>query len=398
MPARDRVVVVGASIGGLTAAETLRQEGFEGEVVLLGEERHLPYTRPPLSKQILAGEWGPGEAGIRTNAELAALRIDVRTSCAATGLDVGARVLTTTVGPLAFDELVIATGTSPRAHPALPDALMLRTMDDALALRDRLDRARRVAVVGSGILGSEIASAARKREAETLLIGRSGSLSFGGVGDLLTTELADLHEEHGVELALRTGILSAEPQGDVTRLQLADGGHRDVDLVVTMIGGTPRTDWLRDSALDVADGVACDSDGIAAPGVSAVGDVAAWADPVTDRRTRIEHQSYAIEQAIAVGTRLAHGGASPHPVPLFWSELHGTRIHAYGWFDPEHALDDITPETETRGRVFAGRDADGDVRGVVGWDAAPRAFRTARAAVVTTPLDSTQTAPERRRR
>ncbi|WP_341935557.1 NAD(P)/FAD-dependent oxidoreductase [Microbacterium sp. LWO14-1.2] len=389
MAARDRVVVVGASISGLTAAETLRLEGFEGAIVLLGDEQHLPYTRPPLSKQILAREWEPDDARIRTSEELAAHRIEVRLGCAATGLDVGARVLETTAGPLAFDELVIATGTAPRPHPALPDALTLRTMDDALALRDRMDRARSIAVVGSGILGSEIASVARKHDAETLLIGRSGTLSFGGVGDLLTTELAALHEEHGVELALRAGIRSAERHGPATRLRFDDGGHRDVDLVVTMIGGTPRTDWLRDSSLDVVDGVACDADGVAAPGVWAVGDVAAWADPATGRRVRIEHQSFAIEQAIAVGTRLAHGDASPRPVPLFWSEVHGTRIHAYGWFDPRRPLADATPDEETRGRVYASHDSDGGVRGIVGWNATPRAFRTARAAVVAAPHDST---------
>lgn len=383
---RERIVVVGASIGGLTVAETLRQEGYQGEVVVLGDERHLPYTRPPLSKQILSGEWEPGDASIRTDRELAAQGIDIRVDTSATGLDVGARILNTHGGPLPFDELVIATGTAPRPHPALPHALTLRTMDDALELRTRLGRARRVAIVGSGILGSEIASAARKNDAETLLIGRSGTLGFGGVGALLTDDLATLHRAHGVDLALRTGVAGAESvDSTTTRLHFEDGGHHDADLVIAVIGGTPRTQWLRTSVLDVLDGVACDSDGIAAPGISAVGDVAAWADPVTGRRSRVEHQSYAIEQAIAVGTRLAHGGASPHPVPLFWSEVHGTRIHAYGWFDPRRALEDATPPDESRGRVLAHRDPHGDVRGIVGWDATPRSFRTARSTVVPTP-------------
>lgn len=384
--ARARIVVVGASIGGLTAAETLRQEGFDGEVVVLGEESHLPYTRPPLSKQILSREWEPGDASIRTPQELDAQGIDVRTGSPATGLDVGARVVHTAAGPLAFDELVIATGSAPRPHPALPHALTLRTMDDALELRTRLGRARRVAIVGSGILGSEIASAARTHDAETLLIGRSGTLGFGGVGALLTDHLAALHRAHGVDLALRTGILGAEPlDARTTRLVFDDGSHRDADLVVVMIGGTPRTEWLRSSSLDVDDGVACDRDGAAAPGISAVGDVAAWADPVTGRRTRVEHQSHAIEQAIAVGTRLARGGDSTHPVPLFWSEVHGTRIHAYGRFDPQRPLTDVTPPDEVRGRVLAHRDEHDHVRGVVGWDATPRSFRGARSTVVTTP-------------
>ncbi|MFD6054602.1 NAD(P)/FAD-dependent oxidoreductase [Agromyces sp. NPDC060279] len=394
MSAPARVVIVGASIGGLTVAESLRDEGFEGEITLLGDEPHLPYTRPPLSKQILAGEWQPEQAAIRTAAELDELGILVRTGQRATGLDVETRTLHTADGPIPYDELVIATGTQPRQHPALPEASTLRTMDDALRLRERLDAARRVAVIGSGILGSEIASAARKRDAEVLLVGRSGALGFGGVGTLLSEELVRLHEAHGVELALRTELTGAElaaagPAGtagapDAVALEFADGTTRTVDLVVTMIGGTPRTDWLASSTLDLADGIACDRLGIAAPGVSAVGDVAAWLDPITGRHRRVEHQSNAIEQAIAVAGRLAHGAEGAQPVPLFWSEIHGTRIHAYGWFGPERPLAELPKTAESAGTVYGSHDGVGELRGVVGWNAPPRDFRTARAAVVTT--------------
>lgn len=375
-----RVVVVGASIGGLTAAETLRQEGYTGEIVLIGEEAHLPYNRPPLSKQILARDWEPADAAIRAAHELDDLDIHVATGRTATSLDVGGRVLETTDGPIGFDDLVIATGTEPRRHPALPDAATLRTMDDALALRERMDAAGTVAVVGSGILGSEIASAARKRGAETLLIGRSGTLGFGGARSLLSEPLAALHAEHGVELALRTEVTAAAPTaGGGHRLTFGDGTTRSFDLVVTMIGGTPCTDWLASSRLDITDGVACDVDGNAAPGVWAVGDVAAWQDPATGARVRVEHQSYAIEQAIAVATRIAHGASSPRPVPLFWTELHGVRITAYGWFDDSVALDAQSLE---RGAVYLARDRSGDVRGAIGWNAPPRDFRAARASVV----------------
>ena len=393
MSAPARVVIVGASIGGLTVAESLRDEGFDGEITLLGDEPHLPYTRPPLSKQILAGEWQPDQAAIRTAAELDELGIRVLTGRRATGLDVGARTLHTDDGPIAFDELVVATGTEPRRHPALAEASTLRTMDDALRLRERMEAARRVAVIGSGILGSEIASAARKRDAEVLLVGRSGALGFGGVGTLLSEELVQLHEAHGVELALRAELVAARPAGttaasDATALGFADGTTRTFDLVVTMIGGTPCTDWLASSTLELADGIACDRLGVAAPGVSAVGDVAAWFDPITGRHRRVEHQSNAIEQAIAVAGRLAHGAEGAQPVPLFWSEIHGTRIHAYGWFDPERPLAELpsadVPKTaESAGTVFGSHDGAGELRGVVGWNAPPRDFRTARAAVVT---------------
>lgn len=382
MTSTARVVIVGASIGGLTTAETLRAEGFDGEIVLVGDEPHLPYTRPPLSKQILKGEWLPEQATIRAGHELDGLGIRVLTGRAANGLDVDARVLLTDAGPLAYDELVIATGTEPRTHPGLPAAPSLRTMDDALHLRDRLDGARRVAVVGSGILGSEIAGAARAHGSETLLVGRSGTLSFGGVGTLLTDELAELHTDNGVELALRAGILgSRSASGGLTELTFDDRTVRTFDLVVAMIGGSPRTGWLSSSPLDISDGVACDAVGAAAPGIWAVGDVAAWEDPATGRHVRVEHQSHAIEQAIAVATRIAHGGESPRPVPLFWSEIHGARIHAYGWFDPRTPLVDITADEGARGVVYGSSDARGDVRGVVGWNASPREFRAARARV-----------------
>ena len=377
-----RVVVVGASIGGLTAAETLRQEGFDGEILLLGDESHLPYTRPPLSKQILLGDWEPEQAAIRTTVELDDLDIEVRTGCTAQALDVGARVLHTTQGDLSFDELVIATGTEPRSHPLLPWAPTLRTMDDALRLRERLRAAQSLAVIGSGILGSEIASAARKHDAETLLIGRSGTLGFGGVGTLLSHELTRLHHENGVELALRAEITAAAalPSGD-TEFTLGTTVRR-VDLAVALIGGMPRTGWLASSGLSLDDGIACDSAGVAAPGVSAVGDVAAWADPETGRHVRVEHQSNAIEQAVAVAVRIARAEVSAQPVPLFWSEIHGTRIHAFGWFDPSTPLADRATDADARGSIFASTDADGRTRGVVGWNAPPRDFRAARAEVL----------------
>jgi NADPH-dependent 2,4-dienoyl-CoA reductase/sulfur reductase-like enzyme len=221
MSSSPRVVVVGASIGGVTAAETLRQEGFDGEIVLIGDERHRPYQRPPLSKQILLGEWEPDQAEIHTALQSAELDIDVRSSCAATGLDVAARIVQTSQGELPYDELIIATGSEPRRHPLLPMALTLRTIDDAMVLRDGLRSARRVGVIGAGVLGSEIASAARKYGADTLLVGRSASLSFGGVGTLLSSRLTRLHEANGVELALSAEIVGAEPTRDGTSTSLS---------------------------------------------------------------------------------------------------------------------------------------------------------------------------------
>ena len=385
MTRSPRVVIVGASVGGITAAETLRQEGFDGEIVVLGDERHRPYTRPPLSKQILLGEWEPDQASMHTVAQSADLGVEVRTSCTAIGLDVATRVVRTSQGEVPYDELIVATGSEPRRHPLLPMALALRTMDDAIALRDGLRSAHRVGVVGAGVLGSEIASAARKHGADTLLLGRSGTLAFGGVGTLLSSRLRRLHEDHGVELDLRAEIVGAEVAPGGTRIHLAGGRTEVVDLVVAMIGATPRTRWLDGSGLTIADGVVCDGVGRAAPGVSAVGDVAAWEDPFTGRPARVEHQSNAIEQAIAVALRIVHGELGSQPVPLFWSEVHGTRIHAYGWFDPERPLVAADGGSAEIASVLLSRDDAAGVRGAVGWNAPPRDFRASRAAVLSAP-------------
>ena len=395
MTQAPRVVIVGASVGGITAAETLRQEGFDGEIVVVGDERHLPYLRPPLSKQILLGEWEPEHASLQTAAASEELGIELRTSCTARGLDVAARVVRTSQGDLPYDELIVATGSEPRRHPLLPMALTLRTMDDALALRDGLRSAHRVGVIGAGVLGSEIASASRKHGAETLLLGRSGSLTFGGVGALLSGRLARLHEDNGVELALHAEIVGAEAAPGGTRIQVADGRSELVDLVVAMIGATPRTQWLDSSTLTIRDGVVCDSVGRAAPGVSAVGDVAAWEDPFTGLPARVEHQSNAIEQAVAVAFRIVHGELGSQPVPLFWSEVHGTRIHAYGWFEPERPLvaaegySAAASADGTAPAVLLSRDAADGVRGAVGWNAPPRDFRAARVAVLSAPVLAT---------
>lgn len=390
MSRSPRTVIVGASIGGLTSAEALRAEGFDGEVVLIGDEPELPYSRPPLSKQILLGDWEAHRATARTRAELDDLGIQVRTESPAQRLDIGARTLHTSSGSFPFDELIIATGTRAHKHPMLPNALSLRTVGDALVLRDRMSSARRVAVIGSGVLGSEVASAARKRGAETLLVGRSGTLGFGGVGPLLSERLARLHRANDVELALRAEVTSAasELRGS-TELTLGATATRSFDLVVAVIGGSPNTEWLAGSELDISDGVVCDSAGIAAPGISAVGDVAAWLDPTNGRPARVEHQSNAIEQAIAVASRIVHGTDVHRPVPLFWSEIHGTRIKAYGWFAEGRPLVEPATGTDTDAAILFSRDFDDTVSGVVAWNATPRQFQSARAEVAAHVLNRT---------
>ncbi|MBO1741552.1 NAD(P)/FAD-dependent oxidoreductase [Leifsonia sp. TF02-11] len=385
-----RIVIVGASVGGVTAAEALRQDGFTGEIVLVGDEPHHPYLRPPLSKQVLLGVWGPEETATHTAGQLDELGVELRVCCVATGLDVAGRTVHTSLGDVRYDEVIIATGSRPRRHPLVPTALTLRTVEDAQALRAGLEAAHRIAVIGAGVLGSEIVSAARKHGTDALMIGRTATLTFGGVGGLLSDRLIQLHRRHGAELALDTVALGTVAMGERTGIVLADGRLEVADVVVSAIGATPRTEWLSSSTLTVADGVVCDSAGRAAPGVSAVGDVAAWEDPFTGKASRVEHQTNAIEQAIAVAARIVKGEYGSQPAPFFWSEVHGTRIRAYGWFDTAHPLVAADEGSSTNdASVLLSHDSAERLRGVVGWDASPREFRTARAAVVPAPAFTT---------
>lgn len=384
-----RVVIVGASVGGVTAAEALRQEGFTGEIVLVGDERHRPYLRPPLSKQVLLGTWDPEKAATHSAEQLDELGVELHTSCVARGLDVAGRTVHTSLGDIRYDEIILATGSRPRMHPHVPTALTLRTVEDALALRAGLESAHRIAVIGTGVLGSEIVSAARKHGADALMIGRTAKLTFGSVGDLLSSRLIQLHRHHGVELVLDAVAVGAIPMGERTGIVLADGSTEVADVVVSAIGAAPRTEWLSSSSLTLADGVVCDTVGRAAPGVSAVGDVAAWEDPATGKASRVEHQTNAIEQAIAVAARIVKGELSPQPAPFFWSEVHGTRIQAYGWFNPESSFITTNGDSTNDASLLLSQDPADRLRGVVGWNASPRDFRTARTAVVPAPAFAT---------
>lgn len=370
------VVVVGAGVAGMTCAEALRSAGHDGPITLVGAEPHAPYARPPLSKQVLDGSWDPSRSVLRTTAEFDGLDVALRTDATATALDPAAHVVTVDGARLHYDVLVIATGVEP-VRPELPGiehAFALRTLDDAVALRSAWTRAERVAVVGTGVLGSEIASAARHQGHEVALVGRSGLLSFGTVGTLLSERLGELHRDHGVDLRAGAGARRITTDG----LVLGDGSGLPADLVVAATGGRPRTSWLATSGLTVRDGVCCDDLGRAAPDVYAIGDVARWTDPVTGRSTRVEHQTNAIEHALSVAATITGAGPLPAPIPFFWSEVHGVRIQAVGTFDPARPL---APWSDD-GDVLVQHDG-ATTTGVVGWGA-PRAFRRARAELTRT--------------
>ncbi|MDT0423860.1 NAD(P)/FAD-dependent oxidoreductase [Streptomyces evansiae] len=349
-----RIVVVGASAAGLTAAETLRREGYDGALTLLGKEPHLPYDRPPLSKQVLAGEWTAARTRLRHPEEVAALGLDLRLGTAATALSPASRTVTLTDGEdIGWDAVLIATGVQPRRLPwcGLPGTHVLRHLEDALALRERLAADRRLVIVGAGFLGSEVASSARALGARVTLVEPAPVPLARVVGHQVGAHIARLHREHGVDLRTGTAVTGVETAaGRLTGVRLSDATTVPADDVLVAIGSEPATDWLTGSGLRLDDGVVCDAYNSAAPGVYAAGDVARWHNPLFGTSMRLEHRTNAAEQAMAAARHLLHPEpARPFaPVPYFWTDQYGIRVQAYGHLrDHEEA------------RVVAGDPADG---------------------------------------
>lgn len=378
MASRNRIVIVGAGIAGLTVAEQLRAEGFDGALDLIGEETHLPYSRPPLSKQVLLDGWPESEITLKSLNELNDLDINLIQGAEALSLDTKARQLKTNVGIFAFDFLVIATGNKVKTLHQFPDVLSLRTIEDSIYIRDALAKANNVLVIGAGVLGSEIASAAKALGANVGLAARSDKLTFGSLGETLSTELVELHEKNNVAIHFNSNILDIESNGQNRKVLLSNGNAIESDLVISAIGSSPSVDWLEGSQLNISNGVVCDANGSAAPGVYAIGDVAAWPDPFTGIPVRTEHQSNAIEQAISVANHIIYGTAAKSPIPFFWSEVHGARIKAYGWFNQPTLSREVQQDSDG---FLITNSKNNVTRGIVGWNASPKAFNKSRALV-----------------
>lgn len=379
MSRSNRTVIVGGGVAGFTTAEALREFGDERPITIVAAESRAPYNRPPLSKQVLTGEWEADDATIAAPDRIAELGIEFVTGVAATGIRPADHIIETANGPLEFETLVIASGVRSR-QPAFERSLSgvhtLRTMTDAVAIRSDAAIAERVLVVGSGILGSEIAAGIRKVGAHVALVGRSQELRFGQVGALLSDSLIALHRAHDVDLRLGNEVVGLTGDERVVGAVLSDGSTVPADLVVVATGSLPNTEWLG-AAVPVGDGVLCDADGRVASGIFAVGDVAAWAT-LDGTHERVEHQQSAIEQARHVASQIA--GAAPEPplAPFFWSELHGSRIQAYGRFGTQ-PLEIVAGDVQSA-RFVAASVRDGIPTGIVGWSL-PRAFREARSSV-----------------
>lgn len=337
MPELRSVAVVGASLAGLRAVEALRARGFEGRIDWIGAESHEPYDRPPLSKQVLRGEWGPERIALARDG-LAGFAAQQHFGRRALRLDVAARRIELDAGdPVVFDGLVIATGASPRKLPGQPElagVFVLRTLDDALAIRSALEAGPRVVVVGGGFVGAEVAASCRQCGAAVTMVEALGNPLAQALGPELGALYAALHRDHGVDV--RTGVAVAAIEGErrVERVRLADGSVLPADLVVVGIGVRPETAWLEGSGVALQDGVVCDAScATGVLGIVAAGDVARWMNPRYGESMRVEHWTNAALMAQAAVARLLDGpgAAKPFdPVPYVWSDQYDTKLAVAG--------------------------------------------------------------------
>jgi 3-phenylpropionate/trans-cinnamate dioxygenase ferredoxin reductase subunit len=332
------IVVVGASLAGLRAVETLRREGYDDRLVLVGAEPHRPYDRPPLSKELLAGEWEPEQLALR-HQSYDDLDLDWRLERRATSLDLRAREVELHDGErIAFDGLVVATGATPRTLPGTPPlagVFTLRTLDDSLALAELLDARPRVVVIGAGFIGSEVAATCKtKRGLDVTVLEALPVPMVRGVGPVIGEVMGELHRDHGVDLRCGVTVAGIEGDGRVERVRLGDGTAIEADVVVVGVGVAPETAWLEGSGLRLDNGVVCDETCLAAPGVVAAGDVARWPNPrFGGELMRVEHWTNATEQGVAAAQRLLAGesGGVPYaPVPFVWSDQYDVKIQVVG--------------------------------------------------------------------
>src|SRR3954469_7101258 len=329
------VAVVGASLAGLSAAGGLRNQCYDGRIVVIGDEPHAPYDRPPLSKEFLAGTASLDDIalGAPDDEELC---LDWRLSTTAVGLDrISRSVLLDDGSEVRADGVVLATGARARRLPGsegLGGVHVLRSLDDAIALRDDLASAGRLVVIGAGFIGAEVASTARKLGLEVTVVEAMPVPLAGPVGAEMGAVCAELHADHGTRLLTGTGVAGLVGTSRVEAVELADGTRLPADVVVVGIGATPNIEWLAESGGTLGNGVLTDARGATnIPGVIAVGDCAATWSVSAERHVRIEHWTNALEQpATAVATLLGRGIPAPAPVPYFWSDQYGARIQYAG--------------------------------------------------------------------
>jgi 3-phenylpropionate/trans-cinnamate dioxygenase ferredoxin reductase component len=336
MPSDQTFVIVGASLAGAKAAETLREEGFDGRVVLVGSETERPYERPPLSKEYLRGE-ADGKPYVHDEGYYGGKDIDLRLGVTATNLDTAARTVTLDDGEtLSYDKLLLTTGAEPRrlGLPGgdLDEVHYLRTVQDSDALHARLEQGGRLVVVGAGWIGSEVAASARQKGVEVTLLDPLAVPLERVLGPEVGGVYRDVHVEHGVQMLMGTGVDAFEGSGTVERVRTSDGRQLDCDFVVVGVGVQPRTQLAEAAGIAVDNGILVDEHlRTSAPDVFAAGDVANQQHPFYGRRVRVEHWANALNQAPGAAKSMLGATEAYDTLPYFFSDQYDLGMEYSGF-------------------------------------------------------------------
>lgn len=333
----DGIVIIGGGLAGGKAAQAAREAGFPGPVRIVCAEHHEPYERPPLTKRLLAGTASPSDTLVHADSFHVDHEIDVLLGAEATDIDLDGQTVTLAGGrALRYDRLILATGSTPR-RPPIPGAELsgvstMRTLDDALALRDRLLPGRRVVVIGASWIGTEVAASARQRGCEVAMVDPNSTPLERVLGPLVGSTFARLHTDNGVELRTGVGLKSIVGDGSVTGVELTDGSRLDADTVVLGIGVTPNVQLAERCGLAVDGGVLVDANlQTDRVGVFAAGDIAYAAHPVLGARVRVEHWANALHQGLTAGANASGESRVYDRIPYFFSDQYETGMEYSGW-------------------------------------------------------------------
>ncbi|MBR8640543.1 FAD-dependent oxidoreductase [Streptomyces tuirus] len=377
-----RIVVVGGSLAGVNALEEIRARGFDGDLVLVGSEPHLPYTRPPLSKEALADGIDPEQLALRAPDWYAEQGVTLRLGHAASGLDTRDRVVVLDDGTtLAYDGLVIATGSSQR-RPAMTagisTAMDLRGVDDAARLHASFRNGGHLVVVGAGFIGMEAAATARRRGLDVTVVDIAPYPMSRALGPEVGRWFLRRHEDHGVRVLCSTGVAGLEEAGHRTRVRLTDGRTLVADALLVAVGAEAATSWLSGSGVAVGDGVLCEPTlATSVPGVVAAGDVARWTNGTSGESMRVEHWTNAVEQGRHAAATLLGERRPFTSVPFFWTDQYDAKLRCVGRPTSEDDVEILTDNDTTLVAVYGRR---GLLSGAVCVNA-PRQLATLRRAI-----------------
>ncbi|NDZ18122.1 pyridine nucleotide-disulfide oxidoreductase [Variovorax sp. WS11] len=337
----QQILIIGAGHAGFQCAASLRQEGFEGRIVLLGEEEGLPYQRPPLSKAYLLAKATASDLLFRPSRYFDDHRVELLRGRAERIERRSRQVLLQSGESIPYDHLVIATGSRPRRIALegadLDGVLSLQTLGDAEGLRERLQSGRRAVVVGAGFIGLEFAAVARGLGLDVTVVDLADRALARATSAISARAVAESHVQRGTRLLFQCGLSSFEGRhGKVAGVHTADGRELPADIVVVGIGAEPRTQLAAQAGLDVDNGIRVDERLVSSdPAISAIGDVAAFPDPWSGRRIRLESVQNASDQARSVAARIAGKAVSHGPVPWFWSDQGDLKLQIAGLRAPD---------------------------------------------------------------